>query len=513
VIRFGHSGPLSILPGRRFALLALVCLGLLTTAAAWAQDPAAVRLLREAERLVEGGDPGSALEELELLIQQFPRDPLAPRALLRMAELQIGRSDRAAAETTLERLLAEHARSAEAATAMTRKAELAVLDATSSAELEEARTTFRRVPLLYGRDAFPALQARRHARMASGELSLLLGEAAAAAADFVAAIEDEPPSAALGRAQLGLARAWILTGDLEAAAEVLERLAAADEATAEAAVRARARVELGLLHRRLLRPRLGLGHFLSSGRLAAPGLALREPAGVAAAGDGRIVVVDPRLESVVLLEKDGSVLTKQSLRGAHRPGWRDGAEPFVTTDAGLAMPFGGAPLTFNDPRRNAPLKNLVAAAAGTFGDYFVVARGSKGLLHLRDAGGGRELLAEQRGEIVDVARGPQGSIYALDGRGGAVLRLDRDGHTQGVVVRGNWKRASALDVDRLGFLYVLDRGNRRVELYGADGTRLAALGPSLGGGVELRAPVDLAVDGSGRVFVADEKLPFLVILD
>lgn len=511
--RFGLDLLLPSPRARRILLAAFLSAGALFAAVAAAQDPAAVRLLREAERLVEGGDPGAALEELELLIQQFPRDPLAPRALLRMAELQIGRSQRAAAEASLDRLLAEHARSAEAATAMTRKAELAVLDATSSADLEEARTAFRRVPLLYGRDAFPELEARRRARVASGELSLILGEAESAAADFVAAVEDEPPSQYVGRARLGLARAWTRTGDLTAAVEVLERLASADEATATAQVRARARVELGLLHRRLLRAQLGLAQFATSGRFAAPGLALREPAGVAAAGDGRIAVLDPRLESLVFLQPDGSLLSKQTVRGANRPGWLDDGRAFVATDEGVVLPLGGASYSFNDPRRSAPLKNLLAAAPGTFGDFFIVARGAKSLLHLRPNGSGRELLAEQRGDIVDVARGPMGSIYALDGRGGTVTRLDRDGKIQGVVVRGNWKRPVALDVDDLGFLYVLDRGNGRVDLFDPDGRRVAALGPALGGGVALRQPADLAVDGSGRVFVVDEKLPFLVILD
>lgn len=511
--RFGLELPPPGERVRRILLAALFVAGALFAVGAAAQDPAAVRLLREAERLVEGGDPGAALEELELLIQQFPHDPLAPRALLRMAELRLGRSERAAAEAALDRLLAEHARSPEAATAMTRKAELAVLDAASSADLEEARTAFRRVPLLYGRDAFPELEARRRARVASGELSLLLGEAAAAAADFVAAVEDEPPSQYVGRAQLGLARAWTRTGDLVAAAEVLERLASAGDATATAQVRARARVELGLLHRRLLRARLGLAQFETSGRFAAPGLALREPEGVAAAGDGRIAVLDPRLESLAFLQRDGSLLSKVTVRGANRPGWLDDGRAFVATNEGVVLPLGGATYSFNDPRRGSPLKNLLAAAPGTFGDYFVVARGAKSLLHLRPNGSGRELLADQRGEIVDVARGPRGSIYALDERNGTVVRLDRDGKTQGVVVRGNWKRATALDVDDLGFVYVLDRGNARVELFDPDGRRVAALGPALGGGVELRQPADLAVDGGGRVFVVDQKLPFLVILD
>ena len=83
----------------------------------------------------------------------------------------------------------------------------------------------------------------------------------------------------------------------------------------------------------------------------------------------------------------------------------------------------------------------------------------------------------------------------------------------GEISGADWKRPVALDLDRLGNLYVLDRGNGTVEMFDAGGRRTARLGLVLGGGVELRSPADLAVDGSGRLFIADNKLPFVVMLD
>lgn len=479
-----------------------------------AQDPAAARLLRESERLLQGGNPEAALEELELLVQQFPNDQLAPAAMLRVAELQRAKGAQDKATAVLDRLIENHGRSSEAALAMLQKAELTLGQASTTTQLQDARTAVRRVPLLFGRDAYPILEARRRARTVSGEICLLLGEAPDAAADFVAAIEDEPPSPAIGRAQLGLARAWLMIDERAAATEVLERLKNADDTLTDPVSRQGAADLLSLVHRRYLRPASGQDHWLSTSRYPASGLALREPAGVAAAEDGRVLVVDPRLPLAAIILPDGSVGDRSNLRDTERPGFDAQGNPFIASENGILVPWGGRIRNLTDPRRGSPLKNLIAAAHGAFGDLYVVARGAKSLLHFPAGAGGRELLADRRPEFVDVARDRQGRIYALDERGRSVLRLNRDGALEGSAAgSAAWKKPAAVDVDALGFIYVLDRSLRRVELYSPGGQLLAAKGPNMGGGIELRSPEDLAVDGRGRVFIADSKLPFLVMLD
>ncbi len=114
---------------------------------------------------------------------------------------------------------------------------------------------------------------------------------------------------------------------------------------------------------------------------------------------------------------------------------------------------------------------------------------------------------------MDLARDAQGRIYALDDRAAQVRRISRDGVDEGVIAEGDWKKPVALAVDELGYLYVLDRGPGTVDLIAPDGRRLARTGPELDGGIELRNPVDLAVDGGGRLFIADTRLPFVVMLD
>jgi len=499
----------------RVAVLFVVLPALCGSVPATAQDPAAERLFQEARRLEQEGDAAAALEDLTLLVQQFPADRRTPGALLRIVELHRARGERDAAISAAERLLANHARSPEAATAFNLQAEMAVEEARAPAEIEEARATFRRVPLLYGRESFPDLEARSRARIRSGELSLLLGELDDAAAQFLAVIEDEPPSRRTGRAQLRLASALLAGGEPTAAAEILQRLAAAGDETTDTADRARAGRLLSLLHRRLLRPLAGQRHWLTSGRFPASGMALREPAGVAAAEDGRVVIVDSRLPLVALLDADGRELGRRVLRDVRNPGWLADGRPYVASEGRVLLPFDGEQVTFSDPRagRDAAMKNIFAAARDPFGHWFVAAKGWKSLLHYTNPRQGRELLGSSRPEFQDLARDERGRIYALDIAAAQVVRIGIDGQSEGVIVRGSWKKPEALAVDPLGNLYVLDRDTRRVEVFDSRGQRLTAVGPQLGAGIELRQPVDLAVDGSGRLFIADRKLPFVVMLD
>ena len=500
-------------------LLSLLTIAWLAAPSA-AQDPAAERLFSEAERLLQSGDSGASLEEFQLLAQQFPEDRLASKALLRIVEIRHALGDISGARAALDRIRSSYGRSLESAAGFVKQAEIEVEQARRMADLEEARATYRRVPLLFGRETYPDLQARVEARIRSGELSLRLGENETAVAEFLAAVEDETPNRWTGRARLQLARALIRTGEWIAATEVLQRLASerqADDlpATSSAADRAAAVRLLSLIHRLLVRPRSGLDPWLSAGRYPAAGLQLKQPSGVAAAEDGRLLIVDPRLPLIALVGADGEVEQRVAIDDAQRPGWGLGS-PYVVSDLRILAPFGGlesprflAPV----PGKEAPLKGLLAAERGPFGDWFLLAKGWKSLLSFESPRQGQELLATSKPELVDLAQDRLGRIYGLERKARKVLRLGVDRRQAETVLSGTWKRAAALDIDPLGNIYVLDQASGTIEMFDPAGQRRARLGPTLGGGIELRSPVDLAVDGTGRLFIADTKLPFIVVLD
>jgi hypothetical protein len=81
------------------------------------------------------------------------------------------------------------------------------------------------------------------------------------------------------------------------------------------------------------------------------------------------------------------------------------------------------------------------------------------------------------------------------------------------VLSGDWRRAEAVAADRLGNTYVLDRDARQVYMYSAAGEETGVIGPSLSDGIQLRRPEDLAVDGSGRLLIADRDVRALIVLE
>ena len=97
------------------------------------------------------------------------------------------------------------------------------------------------------------------------------------------------------------------------------------------------------------------------------------------------------------------------------------------------------------------------------------------------------------------------------------IYADTDGVTAWQVSKGQltgeWNRPGAIAVDALGNVYLLDQKSRSIEVLGPHGTKLDRLGPTLPGGVELKAPRDIAIDGEGRLYIADVKLAQIVVLE
>lgn len=507
------------------AALGLAFLALASPAFAQREDPAARRLYQEAQRRIQAGDDNGALTELGLLIQQFPQDLLASKALLQTLELRRSQQDEAGAEVALKKLLADYPRSADAAAAFVIQGEMAIETARSAADYEAARSTFRRVALLFGGEEYPVLDARVLARLRSAEIGLQLGDRAGALAELLAAIEDEAPGRFRGRARLLYGRTLLADPEAVAAGlEVLQELA--DEAppagaqsapaTSSETERAAARRLISLAHRQVVRPKAGQPQWSRVARYPAAGLTLREPDGVAAAEDGRIVVIDRKAGLVALLGEQGELLGQpRPVEGAERPAFAAGGSPYVLAGPAIVLPFDGQSVQFLQPKtgKEAPLKGMIAAERSPFGDWYVLAKGYDGLLNYQTPRLGQELLAGQRFDLADLERDGFGRLYLLDAEGKKVLRLGMDRRTVETVAQGSWKKAAALAIDALGNVYVLDRGNRRVEIYDARGKLTGATGPILGGGIELKDPQDLAVDGSGRLVLTDRKLPFVVVLE
>jgi tetratricopeptide (TPR) repeat protein len=488
-----------------------------------ASDPAAERLLLESRRLEQQGELETALGEYEILVQRFPASPQAEEALLRLAQGRLALGDSEAARQAAEKIVAQNPTSPNAAGALVFLGDLAAGSVRSPSDLEGARAIFRRVPALFGIDAFPQLGWRAEARVRAGEVSLLLGEPRAAAASFVRAVEDEPLSRWTARARLGWSQALIETEDWVAAAEVLQGVLLADRDPAgpqlDAAVLAAARQRLTLLHRLVIRPAAGQNPWQTTRTLPASGVALKNPSGVSVDASARVAVTDGGLGTALVIA-DGSVEHRSAYAGDGRPSWGvQGPSPleagplWLPSESVVRDPLSGVSESFVTVKggKQEPLKKLVAAEKGIFGQRWILDQGSQ-QVYAAPAGASKvEPLAES--ETADIALDALGRLWVLSAREPRIRRFGTDGNPDGTVVSGGWRKPEALAVDRLGNLYVLDRAEPRIDVLDRRGRRITSLGPALPGGLELRNPQDLAVDDSGRVYVVDRKSTAVLVVE
>jgi DNA-binding beta-propeller fold protein YncE len=117
------------------------------------------------------------------------------------------------------------------------------------------------------------------------------------------------------------------------------------------------------------------------------------------------------------------------------------------------------------------------------------------------------------GEPIDVALGPQGKVFVIEKRRREVRVFNPDGSLFTGFGYERWREPYALAVDAAGFVYLLDRGNRQIEIFDPELGAGWTLGPVLPGGVELRDPRDIAVDGSGRLLIADRRLSAIIVIE
>ncbi len=478
-------------------------------------DPSAARLLLEAQRLDQAGDLNAAREAFELVAERFPASQQAEEALLLLARAHSARGDAGPARLAAEKLTSQYPQSPIAPDAYLLLADLQVASAANPADLEAATTVLKRIPLLFPRSGFPNLTARQVARMRAAELDSRLGQSPAAAAAFVAAIEDEPRSPWTSRARIGLARILIQEDDWMAAAEVLQAVIDASETPgaedADAEATAQARRTQTAIHRLALRPRTGTASWKSARQLAIPGETFERPVGVSAAPDDRIVIVDRGRDTVLELAAGGAVIRRRQAKSPSRPWWHED-QAFVADGPEIRRLEDLRTWSFvpsSDSRRQ-PLRDVVAGERGAFGQWYLLDGAANRVQVFIPSGAFLNELAA--GEPIDLAQDSRGRLYVLDRKSRQVQRFDPNGTPLGIVARGDWRKPEAIAIDPLDRLYVLDRESARIDIF-AGGAKVASIGPLLPGGIELRGPTDLAIDGSGRVYVADGRLSAIVVLE
>ncbi|MFQ5742635.1 MAG: tetratricopeptide repeat protein [Acidobacteriota bacterium] len=388
----------------------------------------------------------------------------------------------------------------------------------SAGDIHRSLSRFLALVEQYPAETYPTLMWRAAAMVRAGEIQLRLGAGEAAAASFVAALDEEPTSMWTPRARLGLATALQWQGDWEAATDALQRIvsdaaASGVEGTFDASAIAARR--LSLLHRLWIRPAAGQSPWQKAGRLVLGDDKLEKPVAVAASQDGKLLVVDEGRETVLLVDQAGNL---HSFPGKHarRPWWGPDGLGYVAASVGVLVPERGEQLQFvsSGGQKAKPLDHIRAGVSSGTGEWLLLDSSAKKVMRFDSRGAFQGSLPTSNGvEPVDIGRDPRGWLYLIDKKSRSVLQFNRDGVLEGSIYMDQWQQPQALDVDALGNFYVLDRKAKRIDVFDAQGGIRWSLGPRLPGGVVLRDPRDLAVDGSGRLYVADAGLSVVMMIE
>jgi DNA-binding beta-propeller fold protein YncE len=107
-----------------------------------------------------------------------------------------------------------------------------------------------------------------------------------------------------------------------------------------------------------------------------------------------------------------------------------------------------------------------------------------------------------------VAAGPNSAIYVVDRGNHRIQRWDQAGGFVGMWGRkgdaeGEFNSPADAAVDSDGSIFVADRGNHRIQVFDPDGNFLAAWGSKGSGEGQFRELVSLATDRNGHLYVVD----------
>ena len=487
------------------ALLGVLLAGmLLGLPAGTAAQEAAQRLLIEAERAEGEGNTTAALTDYEMVSRQFPGTEVAAQALGRMIEIKRDRGDIAGATAACNRLIDDFPGTSHAAKGLFFSGDLQLGRARKPADAQAVRDTFRRVWVLFDPVSHPDLIYRAAARVRYAELEIRAGDSAGAELSYLSTLEAEPMSEWTMRARLGLAGIYLERGDWILAAETLQQ--AINEATSLgfATVAEDARVHLTLIHRLMLRPAANGKRWQTGSRVS--GLTLNKPAGIAASRDGRLIATE-ELGRAVLIE-NGKIILQRSYDFAYRPFWARDGKAWVPTGTVIWEMVDRERMTYLGPSRQ-PIRAILSGAEGIYQWFTLERKPQRVLTHRAESRVDRRVPAS---DPLDIAADGQGRLYILDGQKRGVVRFSPAGDSSTNLISGLLGRPIALDVDPMGNVYVLDRDGK-VDIFDSKGQKLETLGPSFPGGITLTSAHDIAVDGTGRIYLLNSKPGTVYVLE
>jgi TolA-binding protein len=505
--------------------------------------PLDARLYDQGLEAQRGGRRDEAARLMRKVYTDFPDSPWAAPALLKTAEMiypvsswsQVGSATPQSVQQAtdlLTQLTQKYRAAREAAPALVRLGFLGLEPAAPKPDLDEACGRFATAAQIY-----PDSDIADDAYFASGMCDLLR-DRPARAADVLARLIQEHPDSPL--AEEAMYRYGIALSLLDDPNEATLALQALRTRRPDSAFAARALERMTLLHRmrilpaslrsaapapaaggdpgagavdwtRLYRPDPDYGAALQTGDATQ---SIRGISDISIDAQGLAVVASPRAPGVFRLDARGKIQERIVHPGPDHVAAAEGLAVYISGRDQIAV-----------NARNWSGTDLKGPEGRTPADYGPIAVDGQGRVHMIDRhenavliyDRGRKLVGAVRppggkdGRFVDLATGDDGEVYALDGRARLASVITQGRESRRIdLTRLGAEQPSALTVDALGDLYVLDEGTGWVFVADPTGRRITVLRPPKEIASRLGDVSAIAVDDYGRLYLAGRKSGLVV---
>ncbi len=464
---------------------------------------------------MRSGRADEAIKDFQAIADNYPSSAVADQALLQMATYYWEHANDALhAKTAIDQLLRLYGTGRAAPYAHLLNGRIA-LAAGAADSTEAALASFERA-----RRLFPSPEVAAAAAYYSGEALRSAGRCPDAAAEYATVLVDHPRMVWAGRAELGIARCVIAQHQPRAALSHLQRARQYPDLPADDLTRA-ARWQT-IVARFYLRaaadPAFVFGSnvgFTSSAAAASgnnpsspPSRAPRDIVAIATDASDHLHVLT---ESALLTyDAQGRAIASFTANEPRALAVDAEGHPMVVEKNGLRNAR-GQPISLSGSTE--PLNDLTAACALSNGELMLTERRSKRLHHL--AADGHYLGPLASLQATRIAANDRDEVIALDRDTKSLVLMDRQGATvRRIAARGDgYQFDNVVDVaiDPLGHIYALDRGQATVFVFTNDGKLLTSLHSPESGDGSFREATAFAIDGAGRLLVADARTHQVVI--
>jgi outer membrane protein assembly factor BamD (BamD/ComL family) len=465
---------------------------------------------QHAEAILRDGKTEEAREAFQRLVESFPDSPLADDALYRLAamdfqpgsveELTRGQAPGAAAAfPLLDRIREEYPESDRAPDARYLQGLAHLVPGSEHYDLDRAFAAFREVV-----DVHPHSGAAPDSLRATAVVELRAGRPGRALLYLERLLLEHPAHEAARQGRLNAADAYLRLG---LPREALVRLAPLQRQGSWP--EAEAALDLGtILTLPALQGTAGTHPARLDPEFQPTEGTMRQVVDMALDGDGRLHLLAEDGRKLIRVGPSGEVESEEETRDVRALFREPGGHMGRATAEALHLSAGVVEPTRKVGAVHRLLHDVAHVAEGVDGSFYVLETRGTELLHLAPDGSFLSVLAEPgKGIAVEVDR--RGWIYVLDARDKRVRRFTPDGTEQDSLFfseePSRVQAPAGLAVDDAYHVYVLDGKGGDLVIFGPEGRLRSRMRPNGDGTTVVKAPGALAVTGSGAVLIYDSK--------